>query len=75
MSSVKPFKLENQRSNLCKKKKQTLINCINKRKNSEYQVPDFRQVQSNAADLNILSVDNLNPNMRQCNNTTKKYTI
>ena len=60
MTSVIPFKRENQRSNLYKKQtKKHLWTRHQQTTTTEHQVPDLRQVQINAAGLNVLKGTNI----------------
>ena len=64
ITSVKPFKLENQRSNLYKKKKRETRNTYRLHKQTTttvHQTPDLGQVQTFAAGLNVLMDPNLLP--------------
>ena len=61
ITSVKPFKRENQRSNLYKRETRNTYEPNNQTKTTEHQIPDLGQVQTIAAVLNVLMVFNLLP--------------
>ena len=61
ITSVKPFKRENQRENLYKKRKTRNTYKLHKQTTTVHQIPDLRQVQTFAAGLNVLMVPNLLP--------------
>ena len=64
ITSVKPFKRENQRSNLYKIKKREMRNMYKLHKQTTttvHQIPDLGQVQTFAAGLNVLMDPNLLP--------------
>ena len=62
ITSVKPFKRENQRSNLYKKRETRNTYKLHKQTTTTvHQIPDLGQVQTFAAGLNVLMVPNLLP--------------
>ena len=64
ITSVKPFKRENQWSNLYKKRKTRNMYTYKLHKQTTttvHQIPDLGQVQTFAAGLNVLMVSNLLP--------------
>ena len=55
MTSIKPFKRENQRSNLYKKQETRNTYKLHKQTTTTvHQIPDLEQVQTFAAGLNVL---------------------
>ena len=63
-TSVKPFKRENQRSNLYKKRETRNTYRLHKQTTTTvtvHQIPDLGQVQTLTAGLNVLMVPNLLP--------------
>ena len=62
ITSVKPIKRENQRSNVYKKRKTRNMYKLHKQTTTTvHQIPDLGQVQTFAAGLNVLMVPNLLP--------------
>ena len=62
ITSVKPFKRENQRTNLYKKRDTRNTYKLHKQTTTTvHQIPDLGQVQTHAAGLNVLMVPNLLP--------------
>ena len=65
MTCVKPFKQENQRSNLYIKKTRNTYEPHKQTATTEHQIPDIGQVQTNAASVNVLKGTNLRPCLKQ----------
>ena len=63
MTSIKPFKRENQRSNLYKTRH--IHEPHQQTTTTEHKVPDLGQEQTGAAGLNVFIGTNLHPNMKQ----------
>ena len=62
ITSVKPFKRKNQRSNLYKKREMRNTYKLHKQTTTTvHHIPDLGQVQTFAAGLNVLMVQNLLP--------------
>ena len=62
ITSVKPFKRENQRSNLYKQNEKRETRILHKQTTTTvHQIPDLGQVQTFAAGLNVLMDPNLLP--------------